>query len=137
MNGNKIFGQVVLLLALSLCVYILASIGMTYRAKSAATLERTWRTDIDNLSFSNKLPPYWKEIRIVEKFAAVNDRLAESWIKNVYPPIEINPSGKYKLEILYLSEDENQTQKAIIQHHIIHIPTGNSIWEISRKYDLD
>ncbi|MCB0351136.1 MAG: hypothetical protein KDD38_08120 [Bdellovibrionales bacterium] len=135
-NKNNILGQVLLLAAFSLCVYIVATIGISYRGKSAAILERAWKLDIQNLKLNNKLPAYWDDIRLIEKYTAKDDNKAETWMKDVYPPIEINPNGQHKLEILFISQSENGEQKAVIQHHIINIPTGDSVWEIGRTYDL-
>ncbi len=137
MNKNNIFGQVLLLAAFALCIYIVAVIGITYRDKSAAFLERAWKLDIQNLQLNNNLPLYWNDIRLIEKYSAQDDPVAKSWIKNVYPPIEINPMGNYKIELLFISQEDSSEKKAIVQHHIIYLPTGDSVWEMARIYNLE
>lgn len=124
-------------MAIAFSVYLAATIGMNYGTQSAAKLEHIWKQDIQNLLKAEKLPSYWKDIRLVEKVAARDDLLAESWSKFVSSPVEINPSGEYKLEILFLSQKEGRHERAVIQHHMIHIPTGNSVWELGRTYILN
>jgi hypothetical protein len=137
MEIKKLFGQFTLLAALALILYAAANIGLSYRAKSAVKLEEIWQLDIQNLTANHKLPSYWNEIRFIEKIAAQGDSTAETWAKTVSSPIEINPNGNYKLEILFLSQEEDGKKRAVIQHHMIHIPSGNSVWELGRTYELN
>lgn len=126
------------MLAAALSLYIIANIGLIYQAKSSSKLEQLWIHDIENLSSAKKLPPFWNEISVVEKISANHDSLAELWLKTVSLPINIKPTGKYKLEILFLSQkNESGITQAIIQHHITHIPSKNSVWELARTYNLE
>lgn len=135
---RKIFFQAVLMIAAALGVYIIADIGLTYRVKAAAKLEQLWSEDIQTLAAAQKLPPSWSGIRVVEKISGNKDPMSELWAKTVSSPIEINPNGEYKLEILMLSQkNESGQTRAIIQHHIIHIPSNNSVWELARTYILN
>jgi len=100
-------------------------------------VERIWQEDIDNLSSKHKLPPQWGEIRTVEKDPAAGDSEAARWVKETAAPIEINPKGDYKLEILFLSQKDGPKERAVIQHKMIHIPSGNLVWELDRTYQLN
>jgi hypothetical protein len=123
--------------ALALIIYLLAFIGMAYKSPSAKVVERIWQEDIDNLSIKHKLPPFWGEIRTVEKDPAAGDAEAAHWVKDTVAPIEINPKGDYKLEVLFLSQKEGVRERAVIQHKMIHIPSGNLVWELDRTYQLN
>jgi hypothetical protein len=134
---KNLFSQFFLLAAISSLIYLAANLGLSFQAKTSQKLERVWQEDLHNLAQAKKLPSFWFEIRSVEKVAAQEDSTAEDWALNVSTPIEINLNGKYKLEILFLSQNENGVTRAVIQHHIIHIPTGNSVWELGRTYILN
>lgn len=133
---KKLLGQVSLLIAISLVVYILAEVGLNYRNKKSALIEQLWSKDIERLSKNNNLPLFWRDLRIVEKMAPDEDKSAKRWIKTVSIPIEVNPKGSYKLELLFLSQEDDEHERVVILHHIIHIPSGNSVWELGRTYSL-
>lgn len=137
MSFAKLLSQTTILVALAAAIYIISNIGLNYKAKSGVELELIWKNDIATLKSSNKLPAYWTEIRTVEKINGPDDSIAAKWVKSVSSPIEINPNGQYKLEILFISDKENGIHRAVIRHHMIHIPSGNSVWELNRTYVLD
>jgi len=137
MKFKSLFSQAAVMLAVAASLYLITKIYTDFNAKAGVRLQSLWEEDIQNLLAQNKLPSTWKKISQVEKIAARNDLIAESWVKTVSAPIEINPEGEYKLEILFLSQKENGHESAVIQHHLIHIPTGNSVWEIGRTYHFD
>ena len=136
MNFQKLFGQLFILIALSLLLYLGATYAINYRAASTVKLEKLWQEDLVNLKATKKLPSYWQSIKEVKKISANEDAEAEKWVKSIASPIEINPTGEYRLEILFLSQSENEQEKAVIQLHIIHITSGNSVWELGRTYEL-
>jgi hypothetical protein len=133
---KKIIGQFSLLAAVALVIYVLAQIAIYYRSESTQILEKIWFDDIQALQTENKLPISWKEIRQVEKIPAQGDSEAALWVKSIASPILINPEGEYKLEILFISQKDDGHEKAVIQHHLIHIPSGNSVWELGRTYEI-
>lgn len=126
-----------LLSATAVILYILASLGANYKSPSSKLIERIWEADIVNLTNLHKLPPAWNEIRVVEKLNATGDSAAEKWARDTSSPIEINPKGEYKLEVLFISQHEGSHERVVIQHHMIHIPSGNSVWELGRTYQLN
>lgn len=134
---KRIISSFSFLAALALIVYLAASIGLSLRARSSGTLSRVWQADIEQLKSQNSLPEFWNEIRQVEKLAAQGDTTAMLWVKSVSAPVTIDTKGEFKLEILFLSQKtDSGNLRAVIQHHMIHIPTGNSVWEMSRTYEL-
>ena len=137
MSLKKLIEQFSLLAILALIIYSVAQIAMSYRAESAEKLEKVWQQDLENLHSQNKLPSYWSDIRTVEREPAQDDSLANQWVKSVASPIVINPNGQYKLEILFISQTDSGQTRAVVQHHLIHIPSGNSVWELGRTYDLN
>ncbi len=126
------------MVAVALGVYIIADVGATYRAKSTARLAQLWQKDIDNLQFAHKLPAYWTEIRLVERYPANDDVLASLWSKTVSLPVEVNPQGEYKLEVRFRSQkNEAGVIRAVIEHGITHIPSNNYVWELGRTYVIE
>lgn len=133
---KKILKQVFLFSTIAATLYVGSDLALNFRTPSSAILERVWAQDIQHLLEKEKLPSYWNNIRIIEKIPANDDILAAEWVKSVSPPVKVNPDGKYSLEILFLSQKNEAEEKAVIQHHIIHIPSGNSVWELGRTYQL-
>jgi len=136
MNLKKLIGEASLLLAIALSIYTATVILMAYRSNSTRRLEAIWQEDIKNLSESKNLPMYWYEIRSIEKHSPPQDQPAGLWSRSLSVPLEVNPKGEYQMEILFLSQSDGGHLRAIIQHHIIHTPTGNSVWELGRTYTL-
>jgi hypothetical protein len=136
-NIKNHLGTCGILGAVALIIYVSALIGVAYKSPTAKVVERIWQEDIDNLNTKHKLPPYWSEIRTVEKDPAAGDAEAAHWVKDTVAPIEINPNGAYKLEVLFLSQKDGGRERAVIQHKMIHIPSGNLVWELDRTYQLN
>ncbi len=134
---KKHCGAFAVLIATAGAIYIAATLGLAYSSPTTKTLQRIWEQDIDNLSGHHKLPPSWSEISVVQKINANGDRDAERWARETVSPIEINPKGQYKLEVLFISQKSAGHEKVIVQHHMIHIPSGNSVWELGRTYQLN
>lgn len=137
MRIRKLLSLTVLLSAVSLVVYLLAQIGLNYQSRSSLQLEQIWLSDVTKLKEKRLLPTYWNDLKEVEKITSPGDRLAATWAKSAAVPVSINPEGKHKLEILIVSDHDDDSLKAIIRLHITHIPSGNSVWELSRIYNLD
>lgn len=134
------FSQLLILLSFALIIYVAANIGQlmySIQHPEIRLIESVWTRDLHNLHLHQSLPVFWNQIRVIEKIPANNDSLAKAWAEKLAVPVEINPTGDYKLEILIISQNEPSTQKILIQHHLIHIPSGNSIWELARTYTID
>ena len=130
--------QFFFLIITAVIIYGVANIFGNYQNKNALTLEQLWSADIKKLSENNFLPLAWNEIKFVEKNAAENDSIAETWKNKISAPIQVAPEGQYKLEVLFISqESENQTQQALIQLQIVTIESKNTVWELTRTYDLN
>ncbi len=133
---KRFFSLIFLLASLALIIYAIGIVGKKFRFSSTTRLERLWTADLINLAKDGKLPAQWSEIREIDKIAATGDRLAARWVSDVNVPIRVNPSGDYKLQILYLSQSKPPHLRALIQLTLVHIKTGNSIWELDRTYNL-
>ncbi|MEQ1875525.1 MAG: hypothetical protein ABL958_02700, partial [Bdellovibrionia bacterium] len=67
---------------------------------------RIWNEDLEGLRKAKKLPAGWDHLRMVEYIPL--DKEAWTWIEKRKPNIEIDPEGKFKLEILIdLIDDED------------------------------
>ncbi len=125
------------LIAIAAIIYLFANILGNYQSKNALILEQLWSADIEKLSENNILPLSWAEIKFVEKNAAENDSVAEIWKQKVSVPVQIYPEGHYKLEVLFISqESETGIKQALIQLQIVTIASKNTVWELTRTYDL-
>jgi hypothetical protein len=102
-------------------------------SSQSATLTKLWREDIENLNNSKILPAAIYNLREIEWIAP--DKQARKWTKFLKPPFALKSSGEYRLELLILSQQDGALA-AVIQHHLIHIPSGNSVWELGRTYTL-
>lgn len=102
-----------------------------YRAQMLAEL---WRKDIERLHSAHILPKELSNLREIEWIAP--DPLAQYWSKNTELPFTPRPDGRFKLELLILSQTDDGQMIAVIQHHLIDLNSGNSIWELGRTYDL-
>lgn len=105
---------------------------LTSQSKS---LQKLWQQDIAKLQTEKALPVGLNNIREIEWVTP--DTISKTWRRYAKPPFHIKPDGEYRLELLVLSQnDEGDSLKAVIQHHLIHIATGNSVWELGRTYSL-
>jgi len=133
---KRFFSLVLLLAAIALVVYAIGLVGKNFRFSSTERLESLWTEDINNLAKAEKLPAHWNEIRLIERTAPTADKRATRWTHAVAVPIKVNPNGDYKLDILFVSQDESPHLKALVQMNLIHLQSGNSVWELDRTYDL-
>ncbi len=133
---KRFFSVVFLFAAISLIVYTISIVGKNFRFSSTQRLELLWKEDIQNLAKAQKLPQSWRDIRAVERTAPSTDKRASRWTHEVAVPVKVNPNGNYKLDVLFVSQDESPHLKALMQMNIVDIKSGNTIWELDRTYDL-
>ena len=133
---KRILSLVFLLASVALIIYAIGLIRKSVKFSSTVKLESLWAEDINNLVETGKLPKYWDKIRVINKTAPTGDKLAIQWSHEVSAPIQLNPTGDYKLEVFFLSQNESPHLKALVQMNMVHIKTGNSVWELDRTYDL-
>jgi hypothetical protein len=104
----------------------------TYQSQ---TLEEVWHKDIKKLEAEKALPPGLKNLRNIDW--ETPDITAKTWKRFVQSPFLTKESGEYRLELLVLTQnDAGSTLTAVIQHHLIHVASGNSVWELGRTYAL-
>jgi hypothetical protein len=96
------------------------------------SIQEIWDADQKNLAQSI---PQWNSIKLIEMESSSD--IAKDWIKKVKPPVPINPSGEYRMEVLFMLSDDKSPDQVIVQHHVIHISSGHSVFEVSRSYSLN
>ncbi len=102
----------------------------TYRAKELTDLIQT---DISELQERPELKKFFHNIKQVS--AIGSDDVAQVWAHFVRSNLKPQNSGSYKLELFYISQNDNGL-KAIVQYHFIDLNTGDSVEEFARYYDL-
>ena len=104
--------------------------GSTYRAQELTNLIKN---DIAELSRVPNLENYFKKLKETQTIGS--DSIAHVWAHFVRANIQTQPSGQFKLELLYISQTEDGL-KAIVQYHFIDLKSGDSVEEFARYYDL-
>jgi hypothetical protein len=95
---------------------------------------RLWQEDLDQLWMTKKLPEGWKSLRMVEYTAL--DKDSWDWIENRKPSITIDPEGKFKLEILVDTWDDEEGKAALVEYHLIDLTSEDKIWELGRTFPI-
>jgi hypothetical protein len=123
----------VALVAVTIGFYFASQIIFDDFSSQSQTLSQLWREDVENLEAKKILPPAFHNLREIEWVTP--DVKSKEWAKFLKVPFELKPDGEYRLELLVLSQEDGPVL-AVIQHHLIHIKTGNSVWELGRTYTL-
>lgn len=108
----------------------------------------TWSEDVKNLERSKSLPKEWSDIKEFE-IKGDNSWPTQDWITQIkkkdtrkttntvlIPPIKLNSSGRFKLEIFLIHWIEGYRYGAIVQYHLVEIATKNTVWELDRTYKM-
>ena len=99
-------------------------------------LSQLWKMDLAQLSSTEALHEGLNQLKSVRLINAQNDLTAEIWATHLKHPFETNDDGTYHMEVLIISEPYDDGTMALLLHHLIHIPSGNSVWELGRTYKL-
>ena len=95
---------------------------------------RSWEEDIALLRKSQKLPPGWDHIRLVE--VKSDNSPARDWVDDLKKRVPTDPTGTYKLSVMTIHWLEENRYGAIVQYNIVDLKSGNTIWELSRTFKL-
>lgn len=110
------------------------SVGMmdmsTYRSHE---LEHLIKADIKELSTRAELKNYFENIKFVDAIAT--DKISSVWASFIKTKIKEDAAGRYKLEMLFISQND-ESLKAVVQYHFIDLTNGDSVEEFARYYDL-
>jgi hypothetical protein len=79
------------------------------------------------------LPDALDSVREIEWIAP--DPISKVWAKYIHAPISINSQGEYHLELMLLSQNDSALV-AVVQYHLIHIKSKNSVWELGRTFTV-
>ena len=113
--------------------YIISATMMdfsTYRAKELTSLIQA---DVKELSLRPDLKSYFEELNQIQNIGS--DSIASVWAHFVNAELSPQPTGRYRLELLYISQTEDGL-KAIVQYHFVDLKSGDSVEEFARYYDL-
>ena len=134
MKKNTISVIYAFLLAALLSLLTLSTYKIFFEEKSQEQLLLSlWKKDIQLLKQSNYLPKEWNSISSLKVYP--NTPKAKEWFKLIKPPIKTNSSGSSQLELLIISFESNNKQKAIIQYDLLD-HKQNVIWELGRTFEL-
>lgn len=136
---KKIVTFAALLISFSTAIYIACDIFFVSHT-TEQQLQKIWAADIESLQKVKALPPAWNSIQFIEKTAGQEDLEAKTWIKNIVVPVSLNSKGEHKLEILFVAQTDEMNgaavNAALIQHSIVSLKSGDTIWELTRLYEL-
>lgn len=104
----------------------------TYKAKELAQLIAS---DVKELKHRPELNKYFANIKEVSPVSSEEDGIASVWARFVKAKSLVQASGQYKLELLYISQNDDGL-KAIVQYHFVDLKSGDSVEEFARYYDL-
>jgi hypothetical protein len=128
----KAIRQVFAIILISAGLFGFIRLATSQSSKSPAdVLQKLWMIDIDQIK--SEIPQLYSIKEIEFNF---DDENTKVWAQKMKAPIPVLSSGEYKLEILLMLQNQELPIRAIIQHHIIQISTGNSVFEFSRSYEL-
>lgn len=124
--------------ALATCFSLIGCYLLSQCIANAATynvyaLNELAQKDLAQLTRSKGLPEGIRDLYEIEKIPT--DKITRVWSKRLDLNLPITANGNYKLEVLVLQE-QSENLTAILQYHLIHRPSGNSVWELARQYKL-
>lgn len=101
------------------------------RGVSQKIIIQKWKRDLRQLE--DKLPESWRNIAEIDlNFGDEQTKVFFSDLKTI--PLKLNLTGDFKLSITVITADQ---ELFIFQHNMIHIPSGEMIWELARTYSLN
>lgn len=129
----------IILLLFCICAGVLSYVTLDYWATNNGIpekkFEQMWHEDVALLEESKKLPSPWYSIKQIEIYPG--DSKAKAWMKNVKVPLESTSNGKFKMEILVLTWEEDGKAGAVVQYDLVDLKTQNLVWELGRTFILE
>lgn len=99
-------------------------------------ISELWAQDFKKLGkvlARSRAPQRIKDVSLVG-----SDETTQQWIKaGIKSPVPLNPEGDIKLEVLVIQWKSRGRRGCILQQTFIHIPTGNTLFELGRTYRFD
>ena len=133
---KKIVGTLLIGFSLSLGIYSWPTVKVYYSEYLFATQwAQSWNSRLKNPTHF-KLPKQWNHIRSITIYPTHWKHTL--WMKWIDPPIPINPKGKFHLDILVMSwEEEPDKRFVVLQYDLIEIKgRQNTIWEGGQTFKL-
>jgi len=128
-------GLIVAAMVLGLLSWFLVSGGQFWLLKPKEKFLTAWKTDLQALNESGKLPEAWKNIR--EVAIRTDNSPAQDWIVNIQPPIATNPNGTYKLDVFIVHWLEGYRYGTIVTYSLMDTRNNNNtVFELSRTHRL-
>lgn len=101
----------------------------------AQRISRFWSLDMAKLGREDHLHTGFNSLKSFEFFTP--SELATEWAKNLEVPFTTRDDGKYHLEILVLSHEDEGERAVVIQMDLVDLETNNLVWEVGRTYSLE
>lgn len=98
-------------------------------------ISRFWRLDMQKLRDENHLHTGLVQLKSIEFFTP--SELAKAWSEIIEVPFATREDGKYHLEILILSHEDEGERAVVIQMDLVDLETNNLVWELGRTYSLE
>jgi len=95
--------------------------------------ERLWHDDVALLEASPKLPKQWFDVKEFEIIGGTPE--TKQWLHQVELPLQANPNGKHKMDVLIVAWEEEGIRGVLVQYNL-EDEAKNNIWELGRTLIL-
>jgi predicted negative regulator of RcsB-dependent stress response len=102
---------------------------------SVERLNHLWKQDMNLLKSTQHVHKGWNSIKQFEAFSG--SEKAKKWLQSLRVPARKVEQGKYKLEVLLLEFDQDETAHAVVQMNLVELESQNMVWELARTYRLN
>lgn len=113
--------------------YLLSQCIANAATYNVYALNELAQKDLAQLKSTKGIPEGIRDLYEIEKIPT--DKISRIWSKRLDLNLPVSSNGNYKLEVLLIPE-QSENLTAILQYHLIHRPSGNSVWELARQYKL-
>lgn len=101
---------------------------------SSARLYKEWTRDLRKLRKKNQLHKGFNSIKEVS-YTPLSSMSAQ-WLSSIRVPIKLKHQGIYKLNLEVDHLAEKKRTSAIVHYQLVHIESGNTVWEFGRTYSV-
>lgn len=105
-----------------------------YETPPAERLSKLISQDLENLKLKNSLPPEFKNLSEIE--ITTEGSTFKPWTDLIKLSIPQTASGTHTLQVFIFFYLNEKKYGANVQYDLVENKSENTIWELSRSYDL-
>jgi len=133
MNSNRV-PLLLWGLAVALLAYTFLDFWSQRNAPLFKRLERSWHQDVQLMQTSPQYEKLWADVNQVEMIGGTPE--TKALLHRTPSPIQTNPKGQIKLEVLAVLWEENGKRGILFQYDFVSLSNQNTVAEINRTYIL-